>query len=442
MERFVKGFSKRSKKGKVAWLSEHCFVDPARAVALLNRYCHADEALQRRHDEFSENTLSNFYMPFGVAPNFLINGKPYVLPMVIEESSVVAAASKTASYWRTRGGFTTQVLGLKKVGQVHFRYRGDSTKLELFFERIKHRFFEDTESLTQNMRRRGGGITRLDLVDKCDLEPYYYQLHAEFNTADAMGANFINSCLEQFAKTLEAELRAEAAFTDVEKAIQVIMCIVSNYTPECLVRATTCCPIADLTDNPGLSPSEFAEKFERAVHMARIEPHRAVTHNKGIMNGVDAVALATGNDFRALEACAHAYAARDGQYRSLTQLQLEVDRFCFSIDLPVSVGTVGGLTTLHPLVALSLEMLGHPSVPELMGIIAVAGLAQNFAAVRSLVTTGIQQGHMKMHLLNILNQLGATEREKPHFIDYFRDKVVTYAAVEQELKSLRAAAYG
>ena len=357
--------------------------------------------------------------------------------MVTEESSVVAAAAKTALYWRDRGGFQTQVLGLKKVGQVHFLYHGDSDKLKAFFDRNQDRFLKATADLTQNMRARGGGITLLDLLDKSDLEPDYYQIFAQFNTVSAMGANFINSCLEELARTLKREVQQSPVFTAEEKDIEVIMCIVSNYTPECLVRAEVCCPVAQLTDVPGLSPLEFAEKFQRGVRLAQVEPYRAVTHNKGIMNGVDAVVIATGNDFRAVEAAAHAYAARDGQYRSLTQVDIRDGQFRFGLDLPLSVGTVGGLTSTHPLVKLALDMLGNPSAPDLMGIAAAAGLAQNFAAVRALVTTGIQRGHMKLHLSNILNQVEVTEEERGFFVNYFKDKAVSYATVRQVLDHLR-----
>lgn len=189
------------------------------------------------------------------------------------------------------------------------------------------------------------------------------------------------------------------------------MSILSNYVPNCLVKAEVSCPISDL-GNSDMPAEQFAEKFVQAVNIAKAEPYRAVTHNKGIMNGIDAVVLATGNDFRAVEAGVHAYAAKDGRYSSLTYAKIEDGIFKFWIEVPLALGTVGGLTTLHPLVKLALEILQNPTAKELMQIVAVAGLAQNFAAVRSLVTTGIQKGHMKMHLLNMLNQMGATENEK------------------------------
>jgi hydroxymethylglutaryl-CoA reductase len=215
------------------------------------------------------------------------------------------------------------------------------------------------------------------------------------------------------------------------------MSILSNYVPNCLVRAEVSCNIKDLNENDGVSPEEFATKFIQAVKIAEVEPYRAVTHNKGIMNGIDAVVLATGNDFRAVEAGVHAYASRNGRYSSLSHASVEHGVFKFWMEIPLALGTVGGLTSLHPLVKLALEMLGKPSAKELMQIVAVAGLAQNFAALRSLTTTGIQEGHMKMHLMNILNQMQANDTEKLKIVEYFKTNVVTHSAVVDALNELR-----
>ncbi|EDO25326.1 predicted protein, partial [Nematostella vectensis] len=340
----------------------------------------------------------NFYLPFGVAPNFVINEKSYTIPMAIEESSVVAAASKAAKFWGERGGFKATVINTEKIGQVHFLFNGEPEKLELFFNRIKPKFFTETASFTKNMQKRGGGILDIELKNKTKELNNYYQLHATFNTKDSMGANFINTCLEQFAKTLENEAQDCQEFNEQEKNIQIIMSILSNYVPNCIVRAEVSCPVSQMSETPSIDSKEFAEKFVNAVKIAEIEPYRAVTHNKGIMNGIDAVVLATGNDFRAVEAGIHAYASKTGQYSSLSHAKIENDIFTFWIEIPLALGTIGGLTSLHPLVKFSLEMLGNPSAEDLMKIVAVTGLAQNFAAVRSLTTTGIQQGHMKMHI--------------------------------------------
>ena len=435
----VEGFSKLSKQRKIDWLIKEYLNDDRSYEQILQQYWNNDETLQKLHEEFSENTISNFYMPYGIAPNFLIDGKLLALPMAVEESSVVAAASKAAKFWLDKGGFKTTIINTTKLGHTHFIIKAESHKLQHFFNfKLKQRLFEATQDITANMRNRGGGILNIELIDKTNELEHYYQLKASFNTVDSMGANFINSCLEQFGKTLKEEVALDESFTTEEKdSLQVVMNILSNFTPDCIVRAEVSCKIEDLKDDSGISNEEFAWKFKQAVTIAEIEPYRATTHNKGIMNGVDAVVIATGNDFRATEACAHAYASKDGKYSSLSHCTVDNGIFRFWMDLPISVGVVGGLTNLHPIVKFSLALLGKPSAQELMSILAVSGLAQNFAALRSLVTTGIQKGHMKMHLFNILNQFRATEEEKQHFVTYFKDKTVSHHEVITELNNFR-----
>ena len=438
MQQNVKGFSKLSKEEKINWITNTYFVNPEEAKESIIKYWNSDENLQKLHDEFIENTLTNFYLPYGVAPNFSINGKSYTIPMAIEESSVVAAASKAAKFWGERGGFKTTILNTEKIGQVHFLFNGNFEKLSSFFTKIKPAFFSDTHEITKNMQKRGGGILDIELRNKTNEIANYYQLHATFNTKDSMGANFINTCLEQFAKTLEAQANNYDEFSSEEKNVQIIMSILSNYVPNCVVRAEVSCPIEQLSESATIDANEFAQKFATAVKIAEIEPYRAVTHNKGIMNGIDAVVLATGNDFRAVEAGIHAYASKSGQYSSLSHVKIENGIFTFWLDVPLALGTVGGLTSLHPLVKFSMELLGKPSAEELMQIVAAAGLAQNFAALRSLTTTGIQQGHMKMHLMNILNQHKATKEEKQKVLDYFKDTTVSHSLVIDYLEKIRS----
>lgn len=426
MVRRITGFSKLSKEHKIDWLVKTFFNSKSITKETLKKYWNTDQKLQRLHDDFIENTISNFYLPYGVAPNFSINGVDYTIPMVIEESSVVAAASLVGKFWSTRGGFKATILGTTKIGQVHFMYKGPMAELESYFQTIKVDLIASTNSITANMRKRGGGILDIELRSKTAELDDYYQLHVTFETKDSMGANFINSCLEAIA----ARFRNED--------IQIVMSILSNYVPGCTVRAEVSCKVEELIQGTSeISPDEYAQKFKTAVAIANVEPHRAVTHNKGIMNGIDAVVLATGNDFRAIEACAHAYAAKDGQYRSLTHCEVKDGVFKFWIEIPLALGTVGGLTALHPMAKLSLELLQNPSAEELMKIIAVAGLAQNFAALRALTTTGIQKGHMKMHLMNILNQLEATKEEKEKTVAYFENVPVTHSAVHEFYKTLQ-----
>ena len=437
MSKSIAGFSKLSKSKKIDWIVDTYFSNAEDAKAILKQYWNSNEKLQQLHDEFIENTITNYYLPLGVAPNFLINDRLYTIPMAIEESSVVAAASKAAKFWLDRGGFKTKVISTTKIGQVHFMYKGDFEKLKQFFNHVKPKLTTDTEAITKNMKKRGGGILDIELRDKTSDIDSYYQLHASFETLDAMGANFINSCLEQFAKTFKNEALSFDLFSEGEKRINIVMSILSNYVPDCLVRAEVSCTVEELSDNNTISGKALADKFLQAVNIAEVEPYRAVTHNKGIMNGIDAVVLATGNDFRAVEAGVHAYAARHGSYSSLTHATVEDGVFTFWMEIPLALGTVGGLTGLHPLVKLALELLHNPSARELMQIVAVAGLAQNFAALRSLTTTGIQQGHMKMHLMNILNQFEANNIEKQTLTEHFKSNTVTHSAVIEALNKLR-----
>ncbi len=438
MTKPVNGFSKLNKTEKINWLAENYLNNNDTAISVLKQYWNNNNELQKLHDEFIENTVSNFYLPLGLAPNFLINGKYHVLPMAIEESSVVAAASKAAKFWNERGGFKATVINTKKIGQVHFLFQGDFSRLDQLVTNIKPKLREAVKPITRNMEKRGGGILDIELIDKTEKLDNYYQLFVKFDTRDSMGANFINSCLEKFAEVLQEEARKNPDFTEEEKNLQVIMSILSNYVPECTVRAEVSCPVDQLSEDENMSGEEFAEKFIQAVKIAEIEPYRAVTHNKGVMNGIDAVVLATGNDFRAVEAGVHAYASRNGQYSSLTHAKIEDGIFKFWMEIPLALGTVGGLTSLHPLVKLALDILQRPSASELMEITAVAGLAQNFAALRSLTTTGIQQGHMKMHLMNILNQNKATDKEKEELVEFFTHHTITHSSVMEQLKKIRS----
>ena len=438
MTKPVNGFSKLNKTEKINWLSKNYLDNSDAAVSVLKQYWNDDNELQKLHDEFIENTVSNFYLPLGLAPNFLINGKYHVLPMAIEESSVVAAASKAAKFWNERGGFKAKVINNKKIGQVHFLFKGDFSKLDQLVSKIEPKLRESVKPITRNMEKRGGGILNINLIDKTEELEDYYQLFVNFDTRDSMGANFINSCLEKFAEVLQEEAKSNSDFTEEEKDLEVIMSILSNYVPECTVRAEVSCPVNELSEDSNISGEDFAKKFIQAVRIAEIEPYRAVTHNKGVMNGIDAVVLATGNDFRAVEAGVHAYASRNGKYSSLTHAKIEDGIFKFWMEVPLALGTVGGLTSLHPLVKLALDILQRPSANELMEITAVAGLAQNFAALRSLITTGIQQGHMKMHLMNILNQNQATEEEKEEMVEFFTHHTITHSSVIEQLEKMRS----
>ena len=434
MSKEINGFSKLSKEEKINWIADNFFTDSPTAKRILKQYWNEEDKLQKLHDEFSENTLSNFYLPFSIAPNFLINEKKYSIPMVIEESSVIAAASKSAKLWFDLGGFKAKVISKIKTGQVHFIYTGDKVAITSYFNYIKPILIQDTKTITSNMKKRGGGIVDISLIDKTLDMKGYYQINVSFDTIDAMGANFINSCLEQISKSFKDKTDEFKEFIINSNDIKIIMSILSNYVPDCLVKAEVSCGAEELNKKES---NGFCEKFVQAVKIAELDTHRAVTHNKGIMNGVDAVAIATGNDFRAIEAGIHAYASKDGKYKSLTHAKIEKGIFHFSIEIPLALGTIGGITNLHPLVKLALNMLGNPKAEELMEITAAIGLAQNYSALRSLITSGIQQGHMKMHLINILNSLEVSESEKQSAVEYFKDEIVNNNNVKSFITKLR-----
>ena len=436
-ERIKKGFSKLLKEEKLKLIANY-FENPGEVVNLLKSYWHPDSKQQQLFDEFSENTITNFFIPYGISPNVTINGKDYVVPMVIEESSVVAAASAAAKFWGERGGFHAEVIDVRKVGQVHFGWSGDKEKLVALFPKIEERLLDDTATMTEKMRKRGGGILGMRLIDYTAQIPDYYQIRVEFGTGDAMGANFINSALEQFGHSLQDFFAEQKDLPEELRKVEIIMTILSNNTPDCRVKVWVECPVEQLDGiDEHLSGAEYAKKFKKAVDIAHIDTDRATTHNKGIYNGIDAVVIATGNDFRAVEAAGHTFASRNGHYESLSTVTIENGIFHFELEVPMALGTVGGLTSLHPLAKKTLELLGNPTAKELMMIAATMGLANNFSAVRSLTTKGIQAGHMKMHLNNILNQLNASDEDKKKAREYFKDKTVSYAGVEQYLESMK-----
>jgi hydroxymethylglutaryl-CoA reductase len=427
----IRGFSKLTEEEKRNFIARLCN-DPIHAEDRLERFLMEDENERSQFLELSENTVSSFHTPYGIAPNFLVNGKVYHVPMVIEESSVVAAASHSARFWAERGGFTVTSLSTVKLGHVYFRWFGNPSYIRDRWHQLKLFLLERLKKLTSNMVRRGGGILSLELLDETPTIDHLYKLELKVETINSMGANFVNTCLEDMAEALELFFTVD---DDLDgKKLQVAMAILSNYTPECTITVEASCEIEHLKPIAERLPIEiFADKLCLAYQIAQHDPSRAVTHNKGIMNGVDAVLMATGNDYRAAEAAAHAWAARDGQYRALSNCTVTGKNLSIGLTLPLALGTVGGITNLHPLARLSLEILGNPNAKELMGIVASVGLASNFAAIRSLVTTGIQKGHMRLHLSNILNMLNVSNGQREEAEVYFSNKKVSFNAVKHYL---------
>ncbi len=427
------GFSKLSRDQKISWISRNFLDKSDEFESILNNYLIDDKKIQSLHNSFSENVISNFNLPYSVSPNFLINDKNYCVPLVTEESSVIASLSKSSKFWFERGGFKSKVINNLKNGQIHFMYNGNIKKLKKFIDKSELKLIESTDRITKKMRERGGGINKIKLIDKSGELNSYFQLSIDFITIDSMGANFINSCLEVISKTFEKLIHESDYFNESEKKIRIIMSILSNYTPNCIVEASAECKINELENFDNYSKEEFAIKFKNAFDIAKVDVGRAVTHNKGIMNGIDAVLISTGNDFRAVDAGIHAFASSSGNYKSLSECLIIDNKFKISLKVPISVGTVGGITDLHPMVKLSLKLLGNPSSEDLMKIICSVGLAQNYAAVKSLVTTGIQKGHMKMHLINLLNKNKASKDQIKSAEEYFKNKEINSQSVSEFL---------
>lgn len=427
------GFSKLDRLQRINYIVENSPLT-ADKKGSFEDYCAPGREQQVLFNDMIENYIGNFPIPMGIVPHILINGETFMVPFVTEESSVVAAASKAAKYWATKGGFRAVVESMTKKGQVHFTWNGNPDRILEIFPGIRQKLFLATSELTEKMRQRGGGITKIQLLDKTSELPDYYQIDVSFETADAMGANFINSCLETIAAVLQQ--LPELNFDD--KSVEIIMSILSNYTPDCIVRCSVECPVTSLTEwHKELTGYAFATKFKQAVDIANLDISRAVTHNKGILNGVDALLLATGNDWRATAASVHAYASKDVRYRCLTTIQLSEETFRYELKLPLAVGTVGGITQIHPVVQKTMAILNYPDARKLMMIAAASGLASNFSAIASLITNGIQEGHMKMHLFNILNQLQVSHTERERVISQFIGTTVSYAAVEDFITKIR-----
>jgi len=433
MAKKFSGFSKLNRSQRIGYIIENSALTADKASELFEH----DAKWPERKDVFEEmieNYIGNFPMPMGIVPHMLLNGESLMIPFVTEESSVVAAASKAAKYWSERGGFKAEVASMTKKGQVHFTWNGKQEKIKRIFPGIRQKIMVATGDITKQMRQRGGGITAVQLLDQTSEIADYYQLDVSFETADAMGANFINSCLE----TMAAVLMQMPELNSGEESVEVIMSILSNYTPDCIVKCHVECPVEELSGwNKELTGYDFALKFKRAVDIANLDISRAVTHNKGIMNGVDALLLATGNDCRATAAAAHSYASRHGSYKSLSSIRLTDMTFRYDLEIPLAVGTVGGITQIHPSVQKNLAIMNNPDARKLMMIAAASGLANNFSAIASLVTTGIQVGHMRMHLSNLLSQLQVNPSERASAVGHFAGKVVSHREVEAYISKLR-----
>ena len=378
-------------------------------------------------DQLSENVVGTFSLPYSVVPEVLVNGQEYTVPYVTEEPSVVAAASFASKIIKRAGGFTAQVHQRQMIGQVALYQVPDRDKACQAILSQKAELLEQANQAYPSIVKRGGGARDLT-VEKISGEADFLVVYLHVDTQEAMGANMLNTMLEALKPSLEALSQGQS-----------LMGILSNYATDSLVTAT--CRIAfRYLSRQKDEARELAEKMVLASQFAQADPYRAATHNKGIFNGIDALLIATGNDWRAIEAGAHAYASHDGAYRGLSRwtMDLETEELIGELTMPMPVATKGGSIGLNPRVVLSHELLGHPSAKELAQIIVSIGLAQNFAALKALVSTGIQQGHMKLQAKSLALLAGATESEVPKLVEsLIAEKTFNLEKAQTLLKKLR-----
>ena len=358
-------------------------------------------------NQMVENQIEIYGLPFGIVPELIVNGKSYIVPMVTEEPSVIAAASYASKLINIAGGTTTIQKKREMIGEiaiVHSPLTLDEVKTKL--DKQKESLFTIANNAHPSIVKRGGGIRDLWVEEKSSDRERFYIFYVSVDTKEAMGANMLNTILEALVSPIEELTAGES-----------IMAILSNLATNSVVTAK-CVLSPRILDTKTTKGEEVLDRIVLATEFSKADPYRATTHNKGIMNGIDSVVIATGNDWRAIESGAHAYASLSGLYQPLTQwAKDEQGNLVGTITLPLPVGTVGGSISIHPGAQFAHELLGHPSAVELAGIIASIGLAQNLAAIRALVTDGIQKGHMRLQAKSLGLAVGATQEELPHLMN-------------------------
>ncbi len=423
MKRSWNGFSKKSYHERLELLKAQTLLSPEKQTSL-----EQDEQISLAvADQLSENVVGTFSLPYSIIPELLVNGQDYTVPYVTEEPSVVAAASYASKIIKRSGGFTAQVHERQMIGQVALYQVADPEQAQEKIANKKAELLELANQAYPSIVKRGGGARDLH-VEQIKGETDFLVVYLHVDTQEAMGANMLNTMLEALKPVLEELSQGQS-----------LMGILSNYATDSLVTAS--CRIAFRYLSPQRDQGrEIAEKIALASQFAQIDPYRAATHNKGIFNGIDAILIATGNDWRAIEAGAHAFASRDGRYQGLSQWTLDMEReeLVGEMTLPMPVATKGGSIGLNPRVALSHELLGNPSAKELAQIIVSIGLAQNFAALKALVSTGIQQGHMKLQAKSLALLAGASESEVAPLVErLIADKTFNLETAQRYLENLR-----
>lgn len=418
------GFSKKSYQERLELLKAQALLSPEKQTSL-----EQDEQISVTvADQLSENVVGTFSLPYSLVPEVLVNGQEYTVPYVTEEPSVVAAASYASKIIKRAGGFTAQVHERRMIGQVALYQVANPEQAQEKIASKKAELLELANQAYPSIVKRGGGARDLH-VDQIKGETDFLVVYLHVDTQEAMGANMLNTMLEALKPVLEELSQGQS-----------LMGILSNYATDSLVTAS--CRIAfRYLSRQKDQGREIAEKIALASQFAQADPYRATTHNKGIFNGIDAILIATGNDWRAIEAGAHAFASRDGHYQGLSswRLDLETEELVGEMTLPMPVATKGGSIGLNPRVALSHELLGNPSAKELAQLIVSIGLAQNFAALKALVSTGIQQGHMKLQAKSLALLAGASESEVAPLVErLIADKTFNLETAQSYLENLRS----
>ena len=418
------GFSKKSYHERLELLRAQALLSPEKQTSL-----EQDEQIGVTvADQLSENVVGTFSLPYSLVPEVLVNGQEYTVPYVTEEPSVVAAASYASKIIKRAGGFTAQVHQRQMIGQVALYQVSNPEQAQEKIASKKAELLELANQAYPSIVKRGGGARDLH-VEQLKGETDFLVVYLHVDTQEAMGANMLNTMLEALKPVLEELSQGQS-----------LMGILSNYATDSLVTAS--CHIAfRYLSRQKEQGREIAEKIALASQFAQGDPYRAATHNKGIFNGIDAILIATGNDWRAIEAGAHAFASRDGRYQGLSQwtLDLEREELVGQMTLPMPVATKGGSIGLNPRVALSHELLGNPSAKELAQLIVSIGLAQNFAALKALVSTGIQQGHMKLQAKSLALLAGASESEVAPLVErLIADKTFNLETAQRYLENLRS----
>ena len=424
MKKSWNGFSKKTYHERLELLRAQALLSPEKQRSL-----EQDEQVSLAvADQLSENVVGTFSLPYSIIPELLVNGQDYTVPYVIEEPSVVAAASYASKIIKRAGGFTAQVHQRQMIGQVALYQVADPEQAQAKIASKKAELLELANQAYPSIVKRGGGARDLR-VEQIKGETDFLVVYLYIDTQEAMGANMLNTMLESLKPVLEELSQGQS-----------LMGILSNYATDSLVTASCRIAFRYLSSQKDQG-REIAEKITLASQFAQADPYRAATHNKGIFNGIDAILIATGNDWRAIEAGAHAFASRDGRYQGLSQWTLDMEReeLVGQMTLPMPVATKGGSIGLNPRVALSHELLGNPSAKELAQIIVSIGLAQNFAALKALVSTGIQQGHMKLQAKSLALLAGASESEVAPLVErLIAEKTFNLETARRYLENLRS----